>query len=360
MSFDFRHLGILCVDDSGFLRSLLIDCLKALKVGHVHVAEDGRKAADMLRRRGEDPVLAQANPVDIIISNWQMSGGDGLSLLKWVRTHEKSPDRFAPFLMFTAFTDIEHVREARDNGVDDIIAKPFSVKTLRDKILMLVVRDLVFIESPQYFGPDRRWQKSPLPHEDRRIHTDDHPRVHVMKSAQAADSLSSTEMKIYRLKNPLQDKVGLPRVSGETQQKAVEAQVQKAQAVLDSFSDTYPQYAEDQVLELLSLRRKMTVANASGQLSEETSHMLEGIRAITHDLVGQGGTFGFPLVTRAAKSLNMLAGKITQLDGRKSELIQTHIKLLQLILSEKRAGNEHPQVWDAIVGLEVAVQKCLE
>ncbi len=359
MSFDFRRFGILCVDDSGFLRSLLVDCLKALRIGHVHVAEDGLRAAEMLRRRAADPALALANPIDMIISNWQMPGGDGLSLLKWVRKDAASPDRFAPFLLFTAFTDLEHVSRARDAGVDDIIAKPFSVKTLRDKIVSLVVRDLVFIESNDYFGPDRRRQKLDFPGGDRRFLTEANGALQVIKTLDAEHALSEAPNRIYRLQNPLKDRVGLPLGSSDTHQKAEAVQLQKAQEVLDGFSDQYPKYAEDQVLELLSLRRKISDKDLSSITAAQTSKMLDGIRAITHDLIGQGSTFGFPLVTRAAKSLNLLAGEITHLDSRKSELIQTHIRLLQLILQEKRAGGDHPQVWDAIVGLEVAVQKCL-
>jgi two-component system, chemotaxis family, chemotaxis protein CheY len=365
MAADFRRLGILCVDDSGFLRTLVMDCLKALRVGHVHLAEDGVKAAEMLRRRAEDPALALANPVDIIISNWQMKAGDGLTFLKWVRTSEKSPDRFAPFLMFTAFTDIEHVQQARDNGVDDIIAKPFSVKTLRDKILMLIMRDIVYIETASYFGPDRRRQKLEFSGEDRRLLKPDDQRVQIISHGSAEISPTETPaqqplVKIHRLKNPLQERTGILQMASEAQKTAETASLQKAQDVLERFADDYPRYAEDQVLELLSLRRKLSIPEMKGALStEQTAKMMDGIKAITHDLVGQGGTFGFPLVTRAAKSLNMLAGKITQLDDRKSELVQTHIKLLQLILQQKHSGEDHPQVQDAIIGLEIAVQKCL-
>ncbi len=359
MSHDFRRLGILCVDDSGFLRSLLTDSLKALRVGHVHIAEDGRKAAAMLRRRAEDAVLALANPVDIIISNWQMPGADGLSFLKWVRSDDASPDRFAPFLMFTAFTDIEHVQIARDNGVDDIIAKPFSVNTIRDKILTLVMRDLVYVQTPQYFGPDRRRQTLDITGPDRRMLTETHADVEIITSIEDAQKAPMSPVRIYRLANPLRDRVGMPLGQSDVQKKDADAQLEKAQAVLDSYADKYPAYAEEQVLELLSLRRKIADVDLTNPDAAQTAQMLDGIKSITHDLMGQGSTFGFPLVTRAAKSLNMLAGKLTQLDGRKSELVQTHIRLLQLIMQEKRSGEDHPEVWEAIVGLEIAVQKCL-
>lgn len=359
MNFDFRHIGILCVDDSGFLRGLMTDCLKALRIGHVHVAEDGKKAADILRRRAQDPALSQSHPIDIVISNWQMAGGDGLSFLNWVRTDAASPDRFMPFLLFTAFTDIEHVSRARDAGVDDIIAKPFSMKTVRDKISMLMARDMVFIESSTYFGPDRRHQALDFGSNERRMLTEQHDTVQVIHALPPDSDSPADRIRVYRLPNSLRDRASLRSGSGEEQKAAAAVQLQQAEKILHDFSDRYPKQAEDQVLELLSLRRSISERDVTTVTQAQTAKMLDGIKSITHDLIGQGSTFGFPLVTRAAKSLNMLAAKMTQLDSRKSELIQTHIRLLQLILQEKRAGEDHPQVRDAIVGLEIAVNKCL-
>lgn len=362
MNFDFRRLGILCVDDSAFLRNLMVDCLKALRVGFVHIAENGQHAADMLQRRALDPALALANPVDIIISNWQMKPGDGLSFLHWMRHHPASPDTFMPFLLFTAYTDTEQVEQARDRGADDVIAKPFSVKTVHDKIAALVVRDPVFIECDSYFGPDRRHQRVPRAGDERRVLDENHADVDCLETdAGTAAHLPprAHRVRICKLKNRLAERAGLPAGYGAARREDDQKKLAAAEKVLETFSLKYPAYAEDQVLELLSLRRNLAGSDFNAPLSVKSTEILDGIRAVTHDLVGQGGTFGFPLVTRAAKSLNRLAGQITRLDGRKTELIQTHIQLLQLILSERRSGENHPQVWDAIVGLEVAVQKCL-
>jgi two-component system, chemotaxis family, chemotaxis protein CheY len=362
VSIDFRRLGILLIDDSSFLRTLMVDCLKALRVGAVHIAEDGHKAIAMLERRAADPALALANPIDIIISNWQMKPGDGISFLHWVRHARATPDKFMPFLLFTAYTDTEQVEQARDRGADDVIAKPFSVKTVHDKIVSLVTREVIFVETAHYFGPDRRRQRVAHAGDNRRVRDEQHDDVECIECDAATAALlppRTHAVRLYKLKNALAERVGLPAGYGAARREEEKKQIDAAQKVLDAFSEKYPAYAEDQVLELLSLRRSLAGNDFHEPLSAKSAEILDGIRSVTHDLVGQGGTFGFPLVTRAAKSLNRLAGQITRLDGRKTELIQTHIQLLQLILSERRAGANHPQVWDAIVGLEVAVQKCL-
>jgi CheY-like chemotaxis protein len=362
VSTDFRQLGILCVDDSHFLRGLMVDCLKALRVGHVHSAEDGKQAVNILTQRRNDAATAVVDPIDIIISNWQMKPGDGLSFLRWTRSDAQSVDPFMPFLLFTAYTDTEHVELARDKGADDVIAKPFSVKTVHDKILSLITRDIIFIECATYFGPDRRRQTMEYADAERRRTSDTHETVHVVTADHRlvrGEPLARDQIRIYRLKNSLADKLGLPSGLATVRLAEQEKQIEAGQKVLDRFAEKYPAYAEEQVLELLALRRNLERAEFDQVLSSGSLTILENIRSLTHDLVGQGGTFGFPLVTRAAKSLNRLAGRITRLDSRQSELIQTHMHLLQLILAERRSGENHPKVWEAIIGLEVAVEKCL-
>ncbi len=167
MQIDFSALTILCADDSSFMRNLLVGCLKALHTRHVIEVDNGLKAMDYLACSRQTP--RSHRPVDMVIANWQMAPGDGISVLRWVRNDRDSPNRFLPFLLFTAHTDYAHVSAARDAGVTDIIAKPFSVRTLREKILGVVLEDALFVESPLYFGPDRRRASLNFAGADRRL-----------------------------------------------------------------------------------------------------------------------------------------------------------------------------------------------
>lgn len=76
------------------MRSLLINCLKLLGVGKVLVAEDGGAAIKIIKLVKTDPVKAGAMEIDIVFSNWQMAPVDGLMLLRWIRRHKESPNRF--------------------------------------------------------------------------------------------------------------------------------------------------------------------------------------------------------------------------------------------------------------------------
>ena len=101
--------------------------------------------------------------VDIVFSNWQMSLVDGMMLLRWVRRHKESPNRFIPFVMVTGYPDREKVREARSMGATEMLAKPFSVVNLVQRLLQVVNRPRKFVHTAKYFGPDRRRKAREVP-----------------------------------------------------------------------------------------------------------------------------------------------------------------------------------------------------
>ena len=173
-NYSFDRFSILVAEDNNYLRSLMAQSLKAIGVGNIRSADHGGDAIDILRMMAIDPSKAGLLSVDIILSNWQMSPVDGLMLLRWVRRHKESPNRFIPFIMVTGYADQDKVAEARDMGVTEILAKPFSVNTLAQRLLQVVDRPRQFVHTPSYFGPDRRRQNlGPSSGEDRRYITED-------------------------------------------------------------------------------------------------------------------------------------------------------------------------------------------
>ena len=84
-------------------------------------------------------------------------------LLRWVRRHKESPNRFIPFVMVTGYADREKVREARSMGAIEMLAKPFSVVNLGQRLLQVVNRPRKFVHTVKYFGPDRRHKAREVP-----------------------------------------------------------------------------------------------------------------------------------------------------------------------------------------------------
>lgn len=179
--YNFERLNVLLVEDSPFLTSLMMTCLRELGVENIKTATHGGDAIDLLKLMTVNPSRAGIMSVDMIISNWQMSPVDGTILLRWVRRHKESPNRFMPFIMISGHSETRLVNQVRDLGVTEFLAKPFSVLSFAQRIVQVVERPRQFIQSEQYFGPDRRRKPMPLENRpDRRSLIDSSPEVEVI------------------------------------------------------------------------------------------------------------------------------------------------------------------------------------
>lgn len=179
--YDFSRLSVLLVEDSPFIRSLLINSLKLLGVGTVVAKEHGGQAIKFLKLVHDEPMKAGVQGIDIIISNWQMSPIDGMMLLRWVRRHADSPDRFVPFMMISGYSEKARVSQAREMGLSEFLAKPFTIKAIFDKLVLTIEKQRQFVHTPSYFGPDRRRQKLRFEGEDKRVLKEGDPSVEIVR-----------------------------------------------------------------------------------------------------------------------------------------------------------------------------------
>ncbi|MDT4955706.1 MAG: two-component system, NtrC family, response regulator PilR [Acidobacteriota bacterium] len=107
---------LLIVDDEQGMRQLL--SIVFVREGHeVRVAENGRRALEMLRQ----------DAADLIISDVKMPDIGGIELLRAAR--ELLPE--VAVVMMTAFATVDTAREAFKLGADDFITKPFDIDELK-------------------------------------------------------------------------------------------------------------------------------------------------------------------------------------------------------------------------------------
>lgn len=105
------------VEDVDTSRMLVSGLLRGMGAVSVVTAVNGEDALDKIEKKGVP---------NIIVCDWVMPGMDGLSLLSVVKPLHPG----IRFVMLTAQTDAEHVRQAAYLKVDGYIAKPFSRATL--------------------------------------------------------------------------------------------------------------------------------------------------------------------------------------------------------------------------------------
>jgi len=145
-SYRFDRLKILVVDDNAHMRRLVVTVLQAFGVVQIHEAASGDRAWAM---------LPDVNP-DIIVLDWVMEGMNGIDFVKLVRADPLSPNPFVPVIMLSGHTSLEHVREARDAGISEFIAKPVSAKTMMSRMAAVIEHPRPYVRTKVYFGPCRR------------------------------------------------------------------------------------------------------------------------------------------------------------------------------------------------------------
>lgn len=115
-------IHVLVVDDQLSMRALVRSGLARLGINNVTEAADGQEAMTSLL----------ANPVHLIIADYNMPNMDGLELLQAVRAHP--PTRKTAFMMLTGQAERELVQKAVKLGVNNFVVKPFNVLVLKGKI----------------------------------------------------------------------------------------------------------------------------------------------------------------------------------------------------------------------------------
>ena len=117
---DFDALTFVVIDDSAPMRRIVRTVLHGFGSRHVYEAEDGAA--------GLEAFLHYAP--DIIIADWVMPVFGGLELTGVIRQPGSNPNPFVPIILLTGYTEKSRVMEARDAGVTEFLAKPFSPKAL--------------------------------------------------------------------------------------------------------------------------------------------------------------------------------------------------------------------------------------
>lgn len=115
-------LRVLIVDDQNSVRQMTRMTLEEIGMRLIHEAENGKQAME----------TASLQPLDLIISDYNMPEMDGLGLLRALRGHPVA--RKVPFILLTGRGDRELVVKAAQAGVNNYLVKPFTAAILRGKI----------------------------------------------------------------------------------------------------------------------------------------------------------------------------------------------------------------------------------
>lgn len=110
------------VDDQMTIRSLVRSGLQQIGLTDIREYPSGIEAMQSLK----------SQPVNLVISDYNMPGMDGLELLRAIRADARF--KTMAFFLLTGRADKELVQRAVQFGANNYVVKPFTVATLKQKI----------------------------------------------------------------------------------------------------------------------------------------------------------------------------------------------------------------------------------
>ncbi|KXV74771.1 chemotaxis protein CheY [Acetobacter malorum] len=114
------QIRALIVDDQASIRQVLANSMAEIGFTNIAQRKDGKEALEYLEQ----------NPTHLVISDFNMPVMDGLALLRAVRSNPKIQK--VAFIILTSEANKDLVQEAVKAGVNNFLAKPYTVAKLRE------------------------------------------------------------------------------------------------------------------------------------------------------------------------------------------------------------------------------------
>lgn len=137
-------------------------------------------------------------------------------------------------------------------------------------------------------------------------------------------------VRFYRFKNRLKEKTaglspGRTSINMDT--------LEKAQDALNKMAEDYPDWVSNLIVKLQEQHGRCV------DTPESRRDSLDVIQTISHDMKGQGGTFGYPLITEFADSLYAISAPRDDISDNRIELIKSHIDAMRAVIKGRVSGD---------------------
>lgn len=153
-----KPYAALVVDEDDMARQFLVSMLKGFGMQSVYDTASNRRALELIA----------GGRVDVVFMDRYLEESEPFGLLSDIRWSKDFPRRNIPVVVCTGYTKVDEIFEARDNGADEIIAKPFDLRQGLQKLASAIFETRPFVDAKGYVGPCRRRRRSKWDGDDRR------------------------------------------------------------------------------------------------------------------------------------------------------------------------------------------------
>jgi chemotaxis protein histidine kinase CheA len=160
--------------------------------------------------------------------------------------------------------------------------------------------------------------------------------------------MAEDKLEIINPPNALKQKVGTGG-AGAVDLEALE----RAEQVISGMTDSYLEWVVDD-LEKIE-QAYATLVSANGDKKAE----MNGVFQVSHDIKGQGGSFGYDLMTAIGNELCRLIEKADKIGAGEVTAVKLHIDAMKLVIAEDLKGTGGTEGEKMLSGLQQVCDKLL-
>jgi two-component system chemotaxis response regulator CheY len=143
---EFSDLKVLIVNAFPEFRTIMRGFLGDIGIYETYTADNSARALMF---------IPELKP-DMAILDKFIRPVDGVKLTKYIRSDANSPRPDLPIVLLATFWRPDGLYEARDAGVSEVVAKPFTANALLSHVKAAMHAPRPIIATGKYIGPDRR------------------------------------------------------------------------------------------------------------------------------------------------------------------------------------------------------------
>ena len=129
--------------------------------------------------------------------------------------------------------------------------------------------------------------------------------------------------------------------------------LERAEQAIAGMSDQYLDWVQEDIARIDAAYKEL--AAATGDRAEEIDKVFQ----VSHDMKGQGGSFGFDLVTAIGNQLCRMIEKMDTIGNAEVEAVRVHIDAMKLVIAQRMKGSGGKAGEQILAGLEKVVAKVL-
>lgn len=319
----FEKINIVIADADNKIALLIKKILASLGCNRIFIVHDGQDVVTLMKEE----------KIDIIITDWQLKTLNGIELAIHLRQSLDSPNRMVPIIMLTSRNERIDIQTARDSGISEYLVKPFSAKTLLERLYSVVEEPRNFIMCKTFVGPDRRRVSSftlPPDPDEKRPYFERKPPVVVPKEQLKQLVFDDTPRMImpdYTLKKKIGIEVPAELLINPLTVAQSEDEIARAQ---EEFLKTI----------MKDVDAMQAAYHALIQSPDNAARLVKSIQDAAESVKSRAGIFGYIRATEVASQLYNFCRRYYDRNNKYHLIIlEKHIQTIAVIFAGKVTGD---------------------